>query len=364
MNRLFRHLAKLLLAGIILTVAGCAYDDAVREVHKQPTGSEGLAIAFSNGIIDNPVRIRTRAVKVSLLSDHTNSMGVWGWQTTPEGQVERLFLNQDVTFNTPTAKWTYNPVKYWDYKSNYRFSAYAPHSESVPGVTALIDNLTHAITITGVTLEGSNTIDSGVPAPPANFCSVPDVDWMIDRTGQSMAGFYRTEVMFNMQHILSKLCIRVARAATLPRDSVIAVTVDSIKIGSFIAQGDFAQTMSNDPILMAQEWTPVDTLPRYDITSARHVSIPDSAVYVLESLLIPQHVDDSQHIQIWYKIGNDGGYINRMNNVFPLDNLYSVFETGKNYVITVTIGPDPIKFDAGVQDWAGHQAVNKLIDNN
>lgn len=359
MNRLFRHIAAFALSGIILI--GCAYDDTVRQLKQQADG-EGLAIAFSNGIIDNPVRIRTRAQALSLLSDHTSSMGVWGWQTTPAGDVERLFLNQNVTFSTPQAKWTYNPVKYWDYRSIYRFSAYAPHSSSVTGVTATIDSVTHAISIKGVTLQGSNTIDSGVPAPPANFSLVADVDWMLDRNGQSMSGILRDEVMFNMQHILSKLSIRVCRAANSEPDSVLKITVDSLMIGGFVAQGDFTQSMTDDPVSMAAEWTPVDTLPRYSIMSARNVSVPDSAVYILESLLIPQSVRPAQSIRIWYSIGN--GHTSHMDHIYGLGNLFGRFETGKSYVITITIGPEPIRFNAGVQDWSNREAYRQWRIND
>ena len=362
MNRLFRHIAKLMLAGTILTVAGCAYDDTIRDLSNQQADSQGLAIAFSNGIIDNPVPMHTRAL--ALLSDHTASMGVWGWQTTQEGATERLFINQNVTFSAALAKWTYSPLKYWDSKSTYRFYAYAPHSGSVPGVTASINPDTHAINITGVTLQGSNTIDSGVPAPPANFGQVADVDWMLDRSGQSMAGITRDEVIFNMQHILSKICVRVRRSGTFLPDSIVSVNIDSIKLGSFISQGDFAQTLEDASIALAPEWTPVDTLPRYTVTSAKHVSIPDSAVYVLESLLIPQRVADGQYIRVWYNIGNSGGYINRMDNIFSLNELFTGFEAGKSYVITVTIGPDPIRFDAGVLDWTDNSSDYSAFSKN
>lgn len=361
MNRLFKHITQIVMSGIILTVTGCTYDDTVRDLREQQAGSESLAITFSNGIIENPIK-RTRAV--TLLSDHTESMGVWGWQTTSEGVTERLFINQNVTFSAPEAKWTYNPVKYWEAKSTYRFCAYAPHSDSVPEVTAKINPATYAISLNGVTLQGCNTIDSGVPDPPSNFNKVADTDWMIDRTGQSMAGIYRNEVTFNMQHILSKLCIKVRRSEGFLPDSLVSMTIDSLKIGSFIKQGDFAQCMTDDPIQMAQEWTQIDTMPRYSVMSAKHVSIPDSAVYVLESLLIPQTTNSSQYIRVWYSIGNAGGFINRMDNIFSLRNLFNSFDTGKSYVITITIGPDPIRFDGGVQDWSSHTTTDYTINNN
>jgi len=358
MNGLMRRMINMMLVGLILTAAGCSYGDSIRDLREQPA-DESKAITFSNGIIDSPVPMRTRAL--ALLSDHMASMGVWGWQTTSEGVTERLFQNQSVTFSASLDKWTYSPLKYWENKSTYRFYAYAPHASADPGVTASIDPNTHAISITGVTLKGCNTIDSGVPSPPANFGKVADIDWMLDRTGQSMAGTNRSEVMFNMQHILSKLCVRVRRSTSFMPDSIISISIDSLKLGSFICQGDFVQSLDNSSQILAPEWAPVDVLPRYSMTSAKHVSIPDSAVYVLESLLIPQAVSDDQYIRVWYNIGNSGGYINHIDNIFSLKELFAGFEAGKSYVITVTIGPDPIKFDAGVQDWTSDNEYDRSI---
>ena len=344
MNRLLGHIAALVLTGVILT--GCAFDDEVRELRSSSNHDESLAITFANGVIDKP--IVTRAT--TLLSDHMNTMGVWGWQTTPLGAVERIFLNQKVTFNAPEAKWTYSPLKYWENNSTYKFVAYAPHASSVPGVTASIDSVTRAISIKGVTLSGSNTITAGMPVSPAKFDSVPDTDWMIDRFGQSMVGMNRSQVTFSMQHILSKICVRVTRSATFLPDSVMPMTLDSIKITSLVSQGDFAQSIHNDSIGILSEWTPVDTLPRYTITSAKEVGIPDSALYVIESLMIPQPVDDSQYIHLWYRIGADNRY-NKFYYVMKLSDVFGRFIAGRNYLLTIVIGPEAITFDAGVSGW-------------
>lgn len=357
MNRLLGHVAALFLAGVILT--GCAYDDEVRELRSNSNHDESLAITFANGVIDKP--IITRAT--TLLSDHTNSMGVWGWQTTPLGVVERLFLNQVVSFNAPEAKWIYSPIKYWENNSTYKFVAYAPHANSVPGVTASIDSVTRSISIKGVTLSGSNTITAGMPIAPSNFDSVPDVDWMIDRYGQSMVGMNRAQVTFSMQHILSKICVRVTRSASFLSDSVMPMTLDSIKITSLVSQGDFTQSIHNDSIGILAEWTPVDTLPRYDITSAKEVSIPDSALYVIESLMIPQSVDDSQYLRLWYSIGGDNSYKGRFYYVFKLSDVFSRFMAGRNYLLTLIIGPEAITFDSGVSGWDDGGSQSMSINN-
>lgn len=345
MKRLIGHIAWTILAGVILT--GCSFDEYVREVLDN-SEDPNMAITFANGVIDKP--ITTRAV--TLLSDHMNTMGVWGWQTTPQGTVERLFINQKVTFNVPEDKWTYSPLKYWDNNSTYRFSAYAPHASSVPGITASIDSVTRSISIQGVTLKGCNTITKGTPVTPGNFHSVDDVDWMVDRFGQSMIGITRGQVTFSMQHILSKISVRVARSKDFKPDSVVAMTLDSLKIGNLVCQGNFEQSIHNDSIGILAEWTPIDTLPRITVCSAKNVGIPDSALFVVESLMIPQIVDDSQYIHIWYTIGSDtDGYKGRYYYVMKLSDVFARFMAGRNYILTLIIGPEAITFDAGVAGW-------------
>ena len=174
---------------------------------------------------------------------------------------------------------------------------------------------------------------------------------MLDRTGQNHVGLTRDEVTFNMQHILAKICVKVCRSNYFLADTVAAVTVDSLKIGGLVSQGDFVQSFDSVSIARSREWTLVDTLPRYTITSAHDVSIPDSALYVLESLIIPQQTQDSQYVKIWYSIGNEGGYINHFNYIFKLNQAFGKFDTGCNYILSIVLGPDVITFDSGVSEW-------------
>ena len=46
-----------------------------------------------------------------------------------------------------------------------------------------------------------------------------------------------------------------------------------------------------------------------------------------------------------------------MYNIYELNNLFSRFESGKNYIINVTIGPDPIKFSSDIQDWDNQNSI-------
>ena len=365
MIRLFRHTANLMLWAGALLLTGCQYADMVTDLHNAKRSTDSLVIGFYNGIIDNPVSTRA----VTLLSEHLNTMGVWGWQTTSNGEVERLFINQQVTFDPALAKWTYSPLKYWQNKSNYRFYAYAPHSSSVNDVNADIDQETGLISINGVTLRGSNTLN----APDnivtlGNFSHVADVDWMVDRSGQRLEGTFHSDVPFNMQHILSKLSVKASKAASMTvQDNGTFIRVDSIKIGKFVSQGNFSQKLSQSPSprdtaqlnINRAEWQLIDTLPRYTIEGAKAVNITDTCAFVIESLLIPQLAEAGQMIDIWYSIGvDDSGFLNRFHYVFPLKDAFAGFLPGCNYVLDITIGPEVITFDSDVAQWDQGDVIN------
>lgn len=356
MMRLIRHTAMTLFWAGALFLTGCQYDSVINDLRDAGRGDDSRVIRFNNGVIDNPVSTRA----VTLLSDHLNTMGVWGWQTTGDGAVERLFLNKEVTFNAALAKWTYSPPKYWENKSSYRFYAYAPHSSTDPGVKVSIDTISGHIDIKGVTLRGSNTVSATDTVTPGNFSHVQDIDWMLDRMGQNLMGTYKNEVTFNMNHILSKLCIKASKSSNfVAHDSALFIRIDSMKVGQFISQGNFTQRLANSPSpadttqfnFTKSEWETVDTLPRYVINGALGVDITDSPAYVIESLLIPQPTESGQMIDIWYSLGVDGGYVNRFHYSMQLSDVFSGFISGCNFIIEFIIGPKAITFDSGVTNW-------------
>ena len=126
MQNVARHRVLGLLTAVML-LAGCQYDSIVNQFRQETGQKDSLAIGFGNSVIDNPVRTRA----LSLLSQHTNTMGVWGWQTTTDKMEVQLFNNQLVSFDQDANDWTYSPARYWDKGSSYRFYAYAPNSTTV-----------------------------------------------------------------------------------------------------------------------------------------------------------------------------------------------------------------------------------------
>ena len=119
----------------VLMAAACGTDvlmDEHKNGHQEVTP---YAIEFSESVINSSVR-STRSGS-SNLSDHTTTMGVWGWRSTLDGQIvnETQFANKLVQFKDSI--WTYSPKKYWISGSHYRFYAYAPYTQETS-----IDSLT------------------------------------------------------------------------------------------------------------------------------------------------------------------------------------------------------------------------------
>ncbi|MBO7050499.1 MAG: fimbrillin family protein [Bacteroidaceae bacterium] len=356
------HRLVWLLAGALL-LAGCQYDGVVTELLEESRGGDTLAISFGNGVIDAPVR--TKAGQLSLLSEHTSSMGVWGWQTTKDELVVCLFLNQEVTYNPELDQWTYSPAKYWETGSSYKFYAYAPHGKSVTDATVTINDETGHINIQGITLNGDNTMSTTAqPQPLGTFKSVHDTDWMIDRTGQFIPKErIHTRVTFNMQHILAKFNVMV-KASTAITESGNQVVLDSLAIGDFLSKADFSQKLNRTPVSTdtLQEWV-IDSLHQhYTLYGTKDATVPSSGCCVIESLLLPQNVTASQQVYISYSIHSEGGRVEHFTYLFDLDDAFTKFESANNYTLHITIGPEIITFDAGSTLWDNEPARHSWIN--
>lgn len=338
----------------LLTTAGCQSELLIDDQqHRQAVAD---TIDFVGGFIDKPVNTKSTA----LLAEHLNTMGVWGWQIIPEGDELKLFDNQIVSYSNATGDWTYSPKKLWSDDSQYRFYAYAPHSDSTAGSTVSIDPVTGRFKIDDITLGGSNIMyNTPLRAASGNFNGVTDIDWMIDRTGLTgVKSSFGRKVTFNMQHILVKFNVKVRINNILEADpSIVSVTLDSLTIGTFIGHGSFEQKLNHTPDPgnaddnAVQEWTIDPSKPRYSINSARNVGIDATGFYVIESLLIPQEVDPGNTVKISYTTTSHDAHTERYIGIFNLNSVFDRFVGGNNYTLVITISPDVITFDAGSGSW-------------
>ena len=255
MKRLFRDITVLLLAGLF---AGCEQGEILTDVISREENRQ--VIGFVGGYIDAPVKSG-----MTELSEHMQTMGVYGWQSYEGEQESPIFTNQKVTYIDSLARWQYSPEKYWDDKTEYRFYAYAPHAAEA---SVSMDLQSH-FSISGITLKGDNVMyNEAKRSPMNNFSSVDDIDWLIDRDGQTGTRAELSNVVrFDMKHLLAKLTIKM-RTVSAYGDSLVNVRLDSMSIGRFAGKADFTQLLNRTPSAtdpsdtIYHEWT-VDPAPEY-----------------------------------------------------------------------------------------------------
>lgn len=358
-----KHL-MMVLAGVAFMLGSCQ-EEAVL-VDDNVVGQEvRRAIGFDNTFIDQAYATRVGAPLA--LSDYATTMGVWGWRSDDEVTDQPQFIDQLITYDNAAAKWQYNPLRYWETNSTYRFYAYAPHQSETTDAVVSIDPATGRISIDGVVLTGTNIQEPPTTAPQYVFATAQgDIDWMIARTGKTnVPGRLNQTVEFTMQHILSKLNVAVRISDALAADDGIeAVIIDNLTISPFVSEGNFAQTLDHTPDASlaadraAGEWT-LTGLPALALHGAEDAAVaPHTLLYIMESLVLPQDVTDQQTLKLCYTLVATDGRRERYTYTMPLATAFGPateaggeFLSGYSYTLKLTIEPNVITFDPGVDDW-------------
>lgn len=312
-----------------------------------------VAIGFSNGYVDNAVGTRAATYQ---LNDYAQTMGVWGWQKDRMEVETQIFRNHLIEYNSD--KWIYAPLRYWETASHYRFYAYAPHytNQKNGKATITLDQNTGMISISGVTLEGDN-LQEASPSKELKktfINATNDVDWMVARAGQTAVGETHSTVGFTMQHVLSKLNVRIRKTESLSTDADIKeIRVNSLSIGSLAADGSFTQKhkATQDATTSEEEWTTGNTT--MTLNGTKDFSVTTQWQYMLESLVIPQAMPNAEVMLVYSFVFTDGRR-EHFTYCTPLKEVFSTVShlvSGNSYTISFTIEPDVIKFDSGTNIW-------------
>ena len=338
-----------LLGICALLISSCTEREVLIDI---PTtiASREVPISFSGCHVDHAA---TR--HASALREHLTTMGVWGWRNGLWDNNTLAFDNQLVSYNSDSARWEYNPIQCWRKECQYTFCAYAPH-QAETGATVSIDADTRMISIHHVTLHGHNLQDTPTEQAKELFAETPDTDWMVARAGQTAVGKAFMDVEFMMQHILSKLNIRIQADSTLLRKRYIShITADSLVVGTLAAEGDFTQQLTHTPILSdpdeacIEEWTATDTTLYIRCTHA--CAIAAVPTYLVESLVMPQHISSDATVTLYYTYHFGNGCSEECRYRIPLTDAFSRFAPGHNYTLTFTLRPCRITFEAGATGW-------------
>ena len=313
-------------------------------------------ICFDCSFVDNAV---TRSANE--LCGHASTMGVWGWRSSSSETNTPVFLDQEVVHNPDSARWEYAPLQYWREGCSYSFAAYAPHQQDT-GCEVSIDSDTHKITIKNVTLHGHNLQSTPSDALQGFFRDTPDTDWMIARAGQTAVSGTGMSIEFMMQHILGKLNIRIKGGeAMLARPAITSVTVDSMVVNALPSQGDFTQQLSHTPILnnadelAIQEWAVQASNLKIKCKQACTLAV--TPVYLVESLVMPHHIDTSSTIKLYYTFHYTDGVSEQCRYRMPLTDAFSRFVSGYNHTLSFLVCSDRIVFEAGTNGWKEDQNV-------
>ena len=356
--KLSRTILYMVLAGPAAFVAAACSTDVLMDNSGRENRQEQTpyAIEFSESLINSSVRA-TRS-GLSGLSDHMTTMGVWGWRSTLDGQIvnETQFRNKQVQFKDSV--WKYTPKKYWIKDSNYRFYAYAPYTQ-----TASIDSLTGLISINGVRLSGDNLMKD-VPSASLsnNFHDSSDIDWMVARGGQTAFGSVMAQVEFTMQHILSKINVSI-RFTKGFKDENFDLVIDSLKIGPLTSGGSFRQIYESNTIGDEPEWTPDNTQSDITLYSAKNTSVDTIKTYILESLVIPQEIEKSKTVKLYYSYNYSDGRKECSAYVLELGKAFGArLKSGYSYDLNLIFEPGRITFDASVSDWATMFDTNSYLN--
>lgn len=347
------------LAGLAMTcgLAACGGEILIDEPQAEACV---VPIVFDDGFVDHAVG--TRAA-VNPLSDHSTTMGVWGWQTLEDISHTLLFSNHPIYYSA--GEWTYSPLRYWDSGCTYRFHAYAPHYTDQKGGHAevRINVVDYHLSIKGVQIKGDNlqTVPSAQQKNVFSTALAPhDVDWMVARNGQLTTGNVRPQVAFTLQHVLAKLNVRLRLSDALAADpGLTKITVDTLSIGELAARGRFDQLYDATPSAdgTEEEWTVPSWAPQLTYLRQEPCDANNSWQYIMESLLIPQAIPYETEVRLVYTATYSDARKEQTTYRMPLREVFSTvshFVSGNSYTISFLIAPDAILFDAEVDSWAEH----------
>lgn len=363
-----RNYVMMAMAAAML--ASCAQTGLVEEIAEEPQ----KAIGFST-FVDKATRANS-----TKLNDFYKTFKVYGWKSIDNkntwqnvfDNVTNEYFTSDVagsevyTSGKPSKEWTvsdpftkswyYEGIRYWDkLATHYQFCAYTPiiatgEVAATPEGVIKIGTETAPITVDDKNLQESPT--------DALIYTGFNCDYM---TAVSTA--QNTEVDLDFTHELAKLNVKVQKDDNSYKSSQ-TLCVSTLEILHLNNKGYFVRNATQP-----KTWTvsTPSTEGTFEMGSGtKYLANPGThnGNFVIEQLLLPQSIRketeassitefDEACVHITYTIGTEefNGYY-ALSNIFdPSADQFS-FEGGKEYTLTITVGPNPIHFTPSVTVWS------------
>lgn len=231
------------------------------------------------------------------------------------------------------SKWGYNEVqggtdgttvqdmKYWNKNTSYDFYAYAPYDKDVT-ITA------GKFTIPERDYAAEENLQQTFSTGRNTGVFTADVDWMLAAPKNDYTRASGATVPLSFSHMLSKLIVEVQ--TTGDEDVVIeklSITGDTYKTGSYDGED---WTATNNVVLEGSVGT---------------VQIKNTPYYSMEYLLIPVETA-APKLTIKYRV-NGQTYTETNLDIIGITS----FDEGTYYTLTITVGLEPIAFNATANVW-------------
>ena len=342
-------------------VISCASNDVKNDILQ-----EEMSIGF-----DSFSSLATKSSSATTLESYHQSFGVWGYKTVNSSEsavMERIVSSVSKSYKVKyndngngSADWDYDGtegsslgqfLKYWDKTaSKYQFDAYAPYSDN-----ASISN--HVISIANGQYAAnenlqttlSETLNTEVFSGVGSTSTTASTDWMMPSASyvrNASGGTMASDIVnLDFKHLLSKVIVIVKTKDNFPFN----ITINSLSLDNVHGTGSYD----------GSAWTTSGAVSVNGVvgTMTKSTTAAPHKYYSIECLVMPQ-ATAAPKFSVNYKIGSDPETFDV--NEQSISNITS-FVAGTAYIITATIGPDPINFDCTVTDWTANETGSVTID--
>ena len=276
-----------------------------------------------------------------------------------------LFNNEQVTCPKDGTDWTYTPLKYWPAQGHIDFYAYAPYE-------------------TGKTLNKKTSATSITTTPTFDFTVANNVADQTDllwanaenKTKDKLSSAENKKVKFQFAHALSRLGYTVKLDKNVPASEA-TITLKKITLAgssngtskkAFYKKGTINLAKATDATGLWEVVTSDDNKQNFNWSSSdktlsnAETKNPDNEYL----FVIPQNFEtgsDELYVVVEYTIKYNSGSATPTVSYNVYKKLKENFLQGKAYKINLTIGLNPIEFNADVTAWGNDSDCNYDIDS-
>ena len=330
---------NILIAMALTVLTGCWQEEVVH-----PLADEAVPVGFEGEYVGNPTR--TEMTTDWMKTAGEGKFGVYGYKT---GLGYALFNNEKVDY-VDGKTWTHTTVRYWDKTGIYDFYAYAPYNAA--GIKST---------------DGRFTFTGNQVFMPISDAGTEDIVVAEPHRGRSYDYYHSAtnangRVNFIFHHILSKLTFQFKKH----QDVVATITVTDVKIGF--------------PTCKSWTWNQTDNTAWGGCVSyngyaesggtssltppADELGITTSSEATPSFIVVPvSTTNHAMSMTVTYQLQYTDGIKDTHTKTVSIGSI--AFAQNTQYIITATISPQAIKFDASaLNNWTDDPIAIELQEDS